>query len=79
MIKINHSLLSAEALDSLLLEVITRQATDYGEFEIDFEPKKKQLIRKLEKGEVLIVYFSEEGFCDIIPAESIKLDQGILE
>lgn len=72
MIEINHTLLSPEALNSLLLEVITRQATDYGEFEIDFEPKKKQLIRKLEKGEVLIVYFSEEGFCDIIPAENIK-------
>lgn len=72
MIEINHSLLTAEALDNLLLDIITRQATDYGALEVDFVSKKNQLIRKLETGEILILYCSKEGVCDLIKAEDMK-------
>lgn len=72
MIEVDHTLLTPDALDNLLLDIITRQSTDYGEFEIDIVSKKNQLIQKLETGEALIVYYINEGFCDIIKTDGMK-------
>ena len=72
MIEIDHTLLTTVALDNLLIDIITRQATDYGEFEVNLENKKKQLLQKLETREIIIVYCSEEGFCDIITAKTLR-------
>ncbi|CEG57537.1 YheU family protein [Legionella fallonii] len=69
MIKIDHTLLSEEALENLIIDIITRQGTDYGEYEIDIQMKKKQLLRNLRCGDAVIVYFSKEDTCDIIRRE----------
>lgn len=72
MIEINYQLLSQDALDNLLIEIITRQATDYGEFEVEIGKKKKQLLSKLDSGELVIIYNSKEGYCDIVWSEDLK-------
>jgi uncharacterized protein len=72
MIEVNHALLSDEALDNLIFEVITRQGTDYGEFEIDIQTKKEQLTRQLKSGLAVIVYSSDENVCDIIKKEDFQ-------
>jgi uncharacterized protein YheU (UPF0270 family) len=72
MIEIDHTLLSKEALENLIIDIITRQATDYSEHEIDIQIKKKQLISKLVSGDAIIIYSSKEDFCDIIRAEDFK-------
>jgi uncharacterized protein YheU (UPF0270 family) len=69
MIEINHALLSDEALDNLIVEVITRQATDYGEYELDIQTKKNQLVRQLKNGSAVIVFSTQENICDIITAD----------
>ncbi|MCW8399319.1 YheU family protein [Legionella sp. PATHC038] len=69
MIEIDHTLLSEEALNNLIFDIITRQGTDYGEYEIGIEVKKKQLLRKLLSGDAVIVYSSKEDTCDIIRQE----------
>lgn len=79
MIEINHTLLSKEALDNLIIEIITRQATDYSEHEIDIQIKKKQLTSKLVSGEAVIVYSSTEECCDIIRMDDFKAFQANLE
>ena len=66
MIEIDHTLLSKEALENLIIDIITRQGTDYGEYEIDIQVKKKQLLRNLLSGDAVIVYSSKEDTCDII-------------
>jgi uncharacterized protein len=72
MIEINHALLSDEALDNLIIEVITRQGTDYGEYEIGIQTKKEQLIQQLKKGISIIAYSAEENICDIIKVDDFK-------
>lgn len=69
MIAIDHTLLSEEALENLIIDIITRQATDYGEFEIDIQIKKNQLTNKLLSGDAVIIYSSKEDCCDIIRKE----------
>ena len=72
MIKIDHTLLSQDALDNLIIEVITRQATDYGDCEFDIQMKKDQLLRQIQKGLAVIAYSSEEDVCDIIKEEDFQ-------
>lgn len=72
MIEIDHTLLSKEALESLIVDIITRQATDYSGYEIDIKIKKQQLTSKLVSGDAVIVYSSKEDCCDIIRVEDFK-------
>lgn len=72
MIKIDYTLLSEDALENLIIEVITRQTTDYGEYDIDILPKKKQLKQKLRSGEAVIVFNEHEESCDIIRMEDYQ-------
>ncbi|MDR3502657.1 MAG: YheU family protein [Legionella sp.] len=70
MIEIDHTLLSEEALDNLITEVITRQGTDYGEHELEIQTKKKQLVHNLQLGNAVIVFSSQENSCDIITKDN---------
>jgi len=72
MIEIDHTLLSKDALENLIIDIITRQATDYGEYEVDIQIKKKQLTSKLVSGEAVIIYSSKEECCDIIRVEDFR-------
>ncbi|MFI4919090.1 MAG: YheU family protein [Legionellales bacterium] len=72
MIEIDHTTLSETALENLIIEVITRETTDYGEYETDIQMKKAQLLRQLNNGVAVIVYSPEESVCDIIKAEDFK-------
>lgn len=72
MIEINHRLLSDAAIENLILEVITRDGTDYGEHEIAIQTKKDQLMRQLKNGLAVIVFSVEENICDIIKAEDFQ-------
>jgi uncharacterized protein YheU (UPF0270 family) len=69
MIEIDHALLAPDTLDNLIMDVITRQTTDYGEQEKAIATKKGELLRKLERGEAVIVYSYDDGFCNIISAD----------
>ena len=72
MIEINHRLLSDAAIDNLILEVITRDGTDYGEHEIAIQTKKDQLMSQLKNDLAVIVFSVEENICDIIKAEDFQ-------
>ncbi len=72
MIEIDHTMLSEEALENLIVDVVTRQATDYSEYEVQIQVKKNQLKRKLLTGEAIIIYNAKEDSCDIIRAEDLK-------
>lgn len=77
MIEINHTLLSDETLDNLIMEVITREGTDYGEHEVDIETKKEQLAGQLKNGIAVIAYSNEENVCDIIKVDDFKKLQSL--
>jgi uncharacterized protein YheU (UPF0270 family) len=72
MIEIDSSLLSDMALDNLVIEVITRHATEYGEYEINLQIKKEQLIGNIKNGSAVIVFSAQESICDIISLEEFR-------
>jgi uncharacterized protein YheU (UPF0270 family) len=61
--------LSTEALRGLLEEFVTREGTDYGLHESDFDEKVRDVERQLESGEARIVFDLAEERANIVPAE----------
>ena len=51
--------LSAEALHGIIQEFISRNGTDYGEFEASVEKKFRQVKQKLENGLAVLLYDDE--------------------
>lgn len=69
MIEIDYHLLSELAIENLIMAMLTREATDYGEIEMDLPQKKRQLLTRLEQGDAVIIYSAEQDYCTIIPVE----------
>lgn len=53
---IPHEQISADALQGLIEEFITRDGTDYGETEVSLAQKVEQVKRQLKRGDIVIVF-----------------------
>lgn len=53
---IPHEQISADALQGLIEEFITRDGTDYGETEVSLTQKVEQVKRQLARGDIVIVF-----------------------
>lgn len=63
---IPYEQLSADALDGLIEEYVTRDGTDYGEQEMSLTDRVTQVKRKLVTGEAVILFSEGKGECNII-------------
>ena len=69
--------LSAEALQGLIEEFITREGTDYGWDEVPLSAKVEQVRRQIEKGDVVIVFDSASETVSLLTrrdAQSLSVD-----
>lgn len=53
---IPHEQISADALQGLIEEYITRDGTDYGQHEVSLAQKVEQVKRQIAKAEVVVVF-----------------------
>lgn len=63
--------LSAEALEGLVDEFITREGTDYGAREHSLEEKRSSVLRQLARREVVIVFDFESESTTIISRQEL--------
>lgn len=70
---IPYTELSAETLNNLLEEFVSREGTDYGHLEYSLESKVKKVEQQLKNGQVSIVYDPEMQTCHIVSNDSIDL------
>ncbi len=63
---IPYQQLSADALQSLLEDFVTRDGTDYGQEEMSMQQKVAQLLTQLKKGELLISYNDATQSCGLV-------------
>lgn len=62
--------ISADALQNIMEEFITREGTDYGQRELSLEDKVARLQQQIECGEVLIVFDEDTQSCQLVLKES---------
>ncbi len=60
--------ISPEALQGVINEFISRDGTDYGEMEVSWETKFRQVKDKLESGLVVLIYDDETETTNIFLA-----------
>lgn len=72
--------LSAEALQGVIEEFITREGTDYGDFEWSLADKVKQVVTLLRTGKAQIIFDTRTETCTLMTREEIrKLEAGDIE
>ena len=70
--EIPHQQLAPETLQSLIEEFIFLEGTDYGEYEVSREQKIQQIIRQLDKGDVVILFDSDSESCNIVRKSEVR-------
>lgn len=72
--KIPYQELADATLDAIIEEFITREGTDYGNYEYSLEQKVAQVKRQLHRGEVCITFDPLSETCQLLPAEQCAAD-----
>lgn len=68
------SALSAEAMESLIQDFVTRDGTDYGLREHSLEEKVKSVKRQLERGDVVIAFDLEQESATLVLRSELPRD-----
>ncbi len=72
-LKIPYDQLNPEALQGVIEEFVTRDGTDYGEFEIPLETKISQVLGQLKSGKAVIVFDQATETCNILKSNDPAL------
>lgn len=64
--------LSAEALQGVIEEFITREGTDYGEFEFSLADKVEHVRKQLKTAVVQIIFDMRTETCTLMTREEIR-------
>lgn len=64
---IPYQRLSADVLKSVIEEYISREGTDYGEYELSLDQKVQRLLPQVHSGEVLIVFDEVTESVQLLP------------
>ncbi|MEI6154516.1 MAG: YheU family protein [Deltaproteobacteria bacterium] len=62
--------LSPEAIQGVIEEFISRDGTDYGEKEVSYETKFRQVRHKLENGSAVLIFDDEAETVNIFLADN---------
>lgn len=57
--------LSAEALDGVLADFVSREGTDYGDYSYSFDDKKQQVLAQLQRGDAVLLFDPVAQNCHI--------------
>lgn len=69
---IPYDKLSAEVLQGLIEEFVSRDATDTGYIKLELRERVDQVIRQLRKGTSVIVFDEKIQSANIVPLEDLK-------
>lgn len=62
---IPYQRLSAEALDAIIGEFVSREGTDYGDYHYSFDDKKNQVLSLLQHGKASLLFDPSNNSCHI--------------
>lgn len=69
---IPYKSLSADVLQSILEEYISREGTDYGEYELSLSQKVERLLPQIHSGNVLIVFDEMTESVQLLPKDECR-------
>lgn len=64
-IAVPYERLSADALDAIVEEFVTREGTDYGDYDYSLADKKRHVLSQLQRGEAALLFDPLSQTCHI--------------
>lgn len=71
-IRVPTEALSADAIEGLVEEFITREGTDYGQREYSLEDKRGAVLKQLQRGDIAIVFEVESESTTLVTKHELK-------
>lgn len=65
--RIPYKELSAESLQGVIEEYVSREGTEYGSRDYSLQEKVEQVMAQLGRGEVVIEFDPDSGTCNLVP------------
>lgn len=69
---IPYDALDPETLSSILDDIVSRDGTDYGNYELDAEQKRQQALNALQRGEAVLLFDTESETIQMIPKSALR-------
>ena len=70
-IRVPYDRLSADALDGIIEEFVSREGTDYGDYDYSFDDKKDQVHAQIRRGQVVILFDPVGETCQLALADQL--------
>ncbi len=70
-IRVPYDRLSADALNGIIEEFISREGTDYGDYDYSFDDKKGQVHAQIRRGQVVILFDPVGETCQLALADQL--------
>ncbi len=64
--------LDPDTLVNVLNDIVSRDGTDYGDYELSTEQKREQALRALKNGEAVLVFDTESETIQLVSKQSLE-------
>jgi len=69
---IPYDSLASETLERILDDIVTRDGTDYGEYDLSIEQKRLQALKGLSSGEAVLLFDTESETIKMVPKDALS-------
>lgn len=64
--------LDSDTLNNVLNDIVSRDGTDYGEYDLSTEQKREQALRSLKSGEAVLLFDTESETIQLVPKQAVQ-------
>ncbi|BFM49278.1 YheU family protein [Marinomonas sp. THO17] len=68
---IPYDSLAPETLENILDDIVSRDGTDYGNYELSAEQKRQQALQALSSGSAVLLFDTESETIKMVPKDAI--------
>lgn len=68
---IPYTSLEADTLNNVLRDIVSRDGTDYGDYDLTIEQKCQQALRALKSGEAVLIFDTESETIQLVAKSSL--------
>jgi uncharacterized protein YheU (UPF0270 family) len=69
---IPYDSLAPDTLETILDDIVSRDGTDYGDYELSSAQKREQALLSLKKGEAVLLFDTESETIKMVPKDALS-------
>lgn len=69
---IPYDSLAPETLDNILDDIVSRDGTDYGNYELSSQQKRQQALQALASGSAVLLFDTESETVKMVPKDALE-------